>query len=125
MTMPTPTRRNIVRGAAWTVPVVAIAATAPAFAASQSCRPFAECKKPGASQDNTKTYVVVTNCGASSGNVVSITVDGQPTTPLGDGRFETIEFKDSRNYREVVVTFNDGRPAETYTVPFPPCGKGA
>lgn len=29
-----PTRRTIVRGAAWSVPVVAIAATAPAFAAS-------------------------------------------------------------------------------------------
>ena len=29
-----PTRRSIVRGAAWSIPVVAIAATAPAFAAS-------------------------------------------------------------------------------------------
>ena len=29
-----PTRRSIVRGAAWSVPVVAVAATAPAFAAS-------------------------------------------------------------------------------------------
>jgi len=33
-----PTRRTLVRGAAWSVPVVAIAATAPAFAASVSAR---------------------------------------------------------------------------------------
>lgn len=118
-----PTRRTVTLAAGWTIPTIAASVAAPAFAASQSCRPFAECKKPGASQDKTKTYVVVTNCGASDANVVSITVDGQPTTPLGDGRFETVEFGNSRNFREVVVTFNDGRPAETYTVPFPPCGK--
>lgn len=114
-------RRNIMRGVAWTVPVVAVAGAAPAFAVSQSCQPFAECKKPGSSQDKDKRYIVNTNCGASQINVDTITVDGKPTEPLGDGRFETVEFKDSRNFREVVVTFTDGRVAETYTVPFPPC----
>lgn len=113
-------RRTVVRGAAWSVPVIAVGAPIPAFAASQSCRPFAECKKPGSSQDNTKTYIVNSNCGIADPNVSSITVDGQPTTPLGDGRFETVEFGDSRNFREVIITFTD-RPAETYTVPFPPC----
>ena len=115
-------RRRVVQGAAWSVPVVVVSTAAPAFSVSQSCRPFAECKRPGASQERTKTYVVVTNCGASDAAVASITVDGQPTTPLGDGRFETVEFGNSRNFREVVVTFNDGRPTETYTVSFPPCG---
>lgn len=33
------TRRNVVRGAAWSVPVVAVAATAPAFAASTCASP--------------------------------------------------------------------------------------
>lgn len=113
-------RRSVVRGAAWTIPVIAVASAAPAYAASQSCRPFAECKKPGSSQDKDKTYVVNSNCGATDNNIVSVTVDGQPTTPLSNGRFETVEFGNSRNFREVVITFTD-RAAETYTVPFPPC----
>jgi hypothetical protein len=113
-------RRTIVRGVAWTTPVVIAATAAPAFAASQSCKPFAECKNPGAGQ-NRKTYIVNSNCGVSGSTVVSVTVDGKPTTPLGDGRFETVEFKDSRNFRTVVITFSD-RPDETYElVPFPPC----
>lgn len=33
-----PTRRTLVRGAAWSVPIVAVAATAPAFAASTGAR---------------------------------------------------------------------------------------
>lgn len=113
-------RRTVAKGVAWTTPVIVAATAAPAFATSQSCRPFAECKKPGASQDKTKRYIVNTNCGAADASIVSITVDGKPTTALGDGRYETVEFKDSRNFREVVVTFSD-RPAEKYTVPFPPC----
>lgn len=44
----TMTRRTLTRTAAWTVPVVAAAGTAPAFAASRLCTPSAECKKPGA-----------------------------------------------------------------------------
>lgn len=113
-------RRTIVRGAAWSAPVIAVAAAAPAFAASQRCRPYAECKRPGASQENTKTYVIVTNCGGSDPFVASVTVDGEPTTFLSDGRFETAEFGDSRNFREVVITFTDGT-TEKSTVPFPPC----
>lgn len=119
--MDNPTRRTVAKGVAWTVPVIATVAAAPAYAVSLSCRPFAECKKPGAGS-NAKTYIVNSNCGTSSSNVLEITVDGQPTLPLGDGRFETIEFGNSKNFRDVVVVFNDGRPNETYNnVPFPPC----
>ena len=113
-------RRTVVRGAAWTVPVVAVATTAPAFAVSKSCRPYAECKKPGSSQDKDKTYIVNSACGAADNNIKSVTVDGKPTTLLSTGRFETEEFKDSRNFREVVIEFTD-RASETYTVGFPPC----
>jgi hypothetical protein len=117
-------RRNLTKGVAWSVPVVAISTAAPAFAASQSCKPFAECKNPGAGQ-NSKTYIVNSNCGLSESTVTSVTVDGQPTTPLGNGRYETVNFNDSRNFRTVVVTFSD-RPTETYeNVPFPPCNKDA
>ena len=35
-----PTRRTLVRGAAWSVPVVSIAAAAPAFAASCDTQPY-------------------------------------------------------------------------------------
>ena len=118
--MSTYSRRTLVRGAAWSVPVIAVAAPIPAFAASLSCQPFAECKKPGASQDTTKTYVINSNCGAVDNNITSITVDGTPTTLLSTGRYETEEFGDSRNFRQVVITFSD-RPTETYTVAFPPC----
>lgn len=53
-----PNRRTVVRGAAWTVPVVAVAASAPAFAASGNPEPpppvdFANavwCKIPGKSE---------------------------------------------------------------------------
>lgn len=115
------TRRTVVRGTAWTVPVVAVAATAPAFAASQRCRPYAECKKPGESTDSTKTYIVASNCGAADQAVTVVTVDGKETTPLGGGRFETVEFKDSRNFRDIRVTFSDGTSEEYLNVPFPPC----
>jgi hypothetical protein len=52
-------RRNVVRGAAWTIPVVAISATAPAFATSPTPPNFGKltaCKIPGASGDLTKGY---------------------------------------------------------------------
>ncbi|WP_224276165.1 hypothetical protein [Nocardioides lacusdianchii] len=117
------TRRTVVRGAAWTVPVIAVAAPIPAFATSLSCRPFAECKKPGASQDNTKTYVINSNCGTLDNNIASVTVDGKDTTFLSAGRYETVQFKDSGNYRDVVITFTDGTIEEYKKVPFPPCAK--
>lgn len=114
-------RRSLVRGAAWSVPVIAVAAAAPAFAVSQSCRPFAECKKPGASSDTDKTYVINANCGTLDNNIKTVFVDDKPTTFLSSGRYETVQFKDSGNFRDVVITFNDGS-VETYlNVAFPPC----
>ncbi|MBL0746853.1 hypothetical protein [Nocardioides baculatus] len=60
------TRRTVVRGAAWTVPVVAVAANAPAFAVSAGTVTFESlgiaCKLPGASCQKetgvTKGYVI-------------------------------------------------------------------
>lgn len=115
----TPSRRTVTLAAGWTAPAIVASVSAPAFAASQRCRPIAECKKQGEGQ-NRKTYVVRTNCGASDAGIQRVTVDAQSTQPLGDGRFETVPFGDSRNFREVVVTFSDGT-SETYSVGFPPC----
>lgn len=54
-----PTRRTVARGVAWTLPVVAVSATAPAFATSPVPPDFGKltaCKIPGNSGDLTKGY---------------------------------------------------------------------
>ena len=55
-------RRTIARGTAWAVPVVAVAAAAPAYAASGVCVPnitfsAASCKCPGNGQNNFNYFV--------------------------------------------------------------------
>ena len=59
-------RRTVVRGAAWSIPVVAVAANAPAFAASTDApsvpgsAAFVVCKLPGAGQ-NCQSYRAILN----------------------------------------------------------------
>jgi hypothetical protein len=115
-------RRTIVRGTAWTIPVIAVAATAPAFAASQRCKPIAQCKEPGEGQ-NTKDYAILTNCiGNVDSTVEGVTVDGKVAEyDAATAQYVARGFKDSRAYRTVVLTFKDGSPNETYNVGFPPC----
>ena len=115
-------RRTVVRGAAWSVPVIAVAAQAPAFAASRRCRPIAECKDPGEGS-NTKDYAVLTNCGTVvDTTVATVTIDGRLATyDAVTARYVVRGFRDSRAFRTVVITFNDGSEAETYNVAFPPC----
>ncbi|WP_122260645.1 hypothetical protein [Ornithinimicrobium cerasi] len=82
-----PSRRTLVKGAAWSVPVIAIAAPAQALTCSPlSCPPTvdftgAACKLPGASQDLFKGYrfeLEVTNTSNTDLVVVitSVTVAG-------------------------------------------------
>lgn len=119
-------RRTVVRGAAWTVPVVAVAAAAPAFAVSRPvCNVTAECKLPGEGS-NTKDYAIRSNCGADDSNIESVLIytDTNNTKSIdavlqGDGTFLAKGFKDSRAYRTVQITFNTG--PQTYNVYFPPC----
>ena len=122
------TRRTIVRGTAWTVPVIALAATAPAFATSQPiCNVTAECKEPGAGQ-NTKDYRIRTNCGTvDDARIENVWVfknesktDYIPGTLEDDGSYLAKGFKDSRAYRYVRIFFNDGTSID-YNVAFPPC----
>lgn len=60
-------RRTLVRGAAWTVPVVAVAATAPAFAASPC---------------DVNSYTLDWNGGTAASGLTSYTA---PTNPAGNG----------------------------------------
>lgn len=126
--MNTMNRRSVVRGTAWSVPVIALAATAPAFAVSRPiCNVTAECKEPGAGQ-NTKDYRIRTNCGFDDSRIESVVVfknesktDFITAEPQGDGTFLAAGFKDSRAYRYVRITFNDGTANSDYNVAFPPC----
>jgi hypothetical protein len=71
-------RRTVVRGAAWAMPAVVVAAPAPAVAASTAPLSFtgSACKLPGGSSDTYKGYVfeiVVTTPGGSEDTVTVIT----------------------------------------------------
>lgn len=61
ITQPQPSRRSIVRGVAWSVPVVSVAATAPVFAASADpITGFVEALKcPGNSTPGVRDAVVI------------------------------------------------------------------
>lgn len=81
-----PSRRSVVRGAAWSVPAIIAAAPAPTIAASIGALSFtgSACKLPGSSSDSYKGYVfelVATNPGAPGvvdtvTVIISVTVDG-------------------------------------------------
>jgi len=80
----TPSRRTVVKGAAWTMPAVLVAAPAPVVAASVAPLTFtgSACKLPGGSSDTYKGYVfelVATSAGGSDTTVTvitGVTVDG-------------------------------------------------
>lgn len=117
------TRRSVT-AAAWTTPIVAMSAPAPAFAASQplSCRPTARCKLPGDPQD--KSYVIEANCSLSNGGIRSVEVQDRSgnwiPARLEDGAWVAPGFGDSRRDRPVRITDMSGLQ-ETYIVSFPPC----
>ena len=79
-----PSRRTVVKGAAWTMPAVLIAAPAPTVAASAAPLTFtgSACKLPGGSSDTYKGYVfelVAASPGGSEDTVTvitGVTVDG-------------------------------------------------
>jgi hypothetical protein len=79
-----PSRRTVVKGAAWTMPAVLVAAPAPVVAASVAPLTFtgSACKLPGGSSDTYKGYVfelVATSAGSADNTVTvitGVTVDG-------------------------------------------------
>ncbi|MEW1954426.1 hypothetical protein [Terrabacter sp. NPDC080008] len=81
-----PTRRTVVKGAAWAMPAVVVAAPAPTVAASTGALHFsgAACKLPGSATDAYKGYVFEL-IASSSGNptntvtvITGVTVNGVP-----------------------------------------------
>lgn len=119
-------RRTIVKGAAWSVPIIAVAAQAPAFAASQpiTCGPTAECKLPGEGS-NSKDYVVRLNCTSTTPIVKVEVYDTKNKVWIeavdnGDGTWTAPGFNDSRRDRPVRLTDQYGQ-VQNYTVAFPPC----
>lgn len=85
-----PSRRSVVKGAAWAVPVVAVAAGAPAMAASQGLLSFTglACKLPGNSGELLKGYVFELNANNALGRnpydsvtvITSVAINGVPIT---------------------------------------------
>jgi hypothetical protein len=83
-----PSRRSVVKGAAWAVPAVVVAAAAPTVAASAGFLTFSgsACKLPGNSQDTFKGYVFELFANNAPGplprdaitEITSITVSGFP-----------------------------------------------
>lgn len=125
-------RRTVVRGAAWTAPVIAVMAAAPAYAASQDCQPEAKCKLQGEGQ-NTKDYLIATNCANTGGGIKRVEVYDDKNkswinaTQQDGGDWLAEGFNDSRGHRFVRIT-SEGSNASSgddysmqYTVRFPPC----
>jgi hypothetical protein len=146
-------RRAVARGAAWTVPLVAIGVAAPAFAASPggppaTVNPDSSCKCPGGNQPfmyhldvnfttpTTDTWTIT---------LTNVTLDADPNTAtpvLYAGNFTsgsgTITFKfsttNSKSGYAVTISYTatDVTTNETFTVTnlnlgtvkFNPCGSG-
>ena len=87
-----PTRRTLVRGAAWSVPVVALAATAPAFAASTASTGFTgvpgTAEKWGSGQDKHVSWDLTIANGPVAIDEISILFT---YTPKNSGAFKVLE----------------------------------
>lgn len=114
-----PTRRTVLRTAAWTAPAVTIAVAAPAFATSLTpftCKPTG-CKGPG-SGGKTKDYFLTPGCGTSA-VVVGVSIDGKTATLVGD-QWVLRNQADSQANLSVTITSKTGQ-TWTGTVKFLPC----
>lgn len=90
-------RRTIVRGAAWTLPVVAVASTAPAFAASTDAPiiggsgAFVSCKQAGLGGTNCQGYRITINLTVQPSDTwdvvfTNVTLNGVNYTTSTEGR---------------------------------------
>jgi len=87
-----PTRRTLVRGAAWSVPVVAIAATAPAFAASTATTGFTGVAGTAEKWSNGNEKHVSWDLNFTNGPVAIDTITITFTyAPTSGGPFESFE----------------------------------
>ncbi len=88
-----PTRRTLVRGAAWSVPVVAIAATAPAFAASLNAlsASASAALKWGPGPNKHVSWDLTVTTGGRAVSSVSISFAYTPNGGGGAGTFSALE----------------------------------
>lgn len=125
------TRRTVVRGAAWTVPVIAIAAPIPAFAASfpPIKLDYVEAIKcPGAGQ-NDKTYLFKFTADSvppqGSITVLTLTINGQAVPSdrvIIEGTTVYVESVTRDNSADadgtITITYTSGFPPDTQTLSF-------
>lgn len=100
----TVSRRTIAKGTAWSLPVVATAAAAPAANAS-SGQPTKDCGVNCYRDPNKKDYYVLLTC-ASPAMVKCVAIDGI-YAELSAGQWH-VHFRDARSHRSVTVYFTDG-----------------
>ena len=114
-----PTRRTVLRAAAWTAPAVSIAVAAPAFATASNsieCKPTG-CKAPGEGTV-TKDYYLSPGCGPLA-EILAVTIGGSTATLVGD-QWVVYGQPDSEAFLPVTITFSGGQ-TWTGSVKFPPC----
>ncbi len=94
-----PSRRTIAKGAAWAVPVIAVAASAPAMASSGGIivdfRPDLSCKYPGQSTNLSWGYKLVFNVTVSEATTFCFTDVTAPNTDIGNVDYVSLEALES------------------------------
>ena len=127
-------RRTVVRGAAWTIPVVAIAANAPAYAASTdppSPGAISACKDPGTGNCSGYRFVVPLNIQPGytwTITLTEVTIEGVDLTsatsqllfPNIDSTNSTLAFltctaTDSASFKTVTIKYTATSSTGTYT----------
>lgn len=107
-----PSRRAITRGAAWSVPVIAVAATAPAYAAS--CDSTTPTSMNLASRNGGDGTAVTFTSGVAGGMTVgtwNLRTDDQPAMPAGWLELENRPrgaggASSPSTYQDITVTFS-------------------
>lgn len=114
---PAPTRRALVRGAAWSVPVISLAAAAPAFAASPvMCQPIG-CRY---GSGNDKDFILDINCSTTQ-PVVSVTINNKTATRIYGEWWALYDQRNTSDKLAVKITTADGGTHQS-VVTFTSCG---
>jgi hypothetical protein len=135
-----PSRRSLVKGAAWAVPAVVVAAAAPTVAASVPCLTATfgatSCKQPGNGNNygyrlsicftnncTTSITITVTQVASNTGNPVIQPVNQTITVAAGDTvclpQFVLYCSRNSANFINVYYTIQGQTGTQVATVPSP------
>lgn len=106
--MSTPTRRTLLRAAAWAAPAVTVIVAVPAYAATSdttTCNPTGR-KHPGDGQHG-KDYALTLNC-TGHATAIQVLIDGQQATETSPGVWTLAGQPDSEAKLIVQVIFTTG-----------------